>query len=147
MGYGVPAAIGAALACPGASVVCVSGDGSILMNIQELATIKRYRLPVKIVLLDNASLGMVRQWQELFYEQRYSEVDLSDNPDFVQVAQAFGIPAFAIERRDEVQPALDRLLAAPGAMLLHVKIDPRSNVWPLVPPGRSNAQMMGAAIQ
>ena len=147
MGYGVPAAIGAALACPGASVVCVSGDGSILMNIQELATIKRYRLPVKIVLLDNASLGMVRQWQELFYEQRYSEVDLSDNPDFVQVAQAFGIPAFAIERRDEVQPALDRLLAAPGAMLLHVRIDPRSNVWPLVPPGRSNAQMMGAAIQ
>jgi acetolactate synthase-1/2/3 large subunit len=143
----VPAAIGVALARPGAQVVCVSGDGSILMNVQELATIRRYALPVKIVLLDNASLGMVRQWQELFYAERYSEVDLSDNPDFVQVAQAFGVPAFAIDRREQVEPALERLLAAPGAMLLHVRIDPRSNVWPLVPPGRSNGQMIEASIR
>ncbi len=142
MGYGVPAAVGAALARPDARVVCVSGDGSIMMNVQELATIRRYNLPVKIVLLDNSSLGMVRQWQELFFDQRFSEVDLSDNPDFARVAQAFGLQAMTIERRDQVRGALEALLAAPGPMLLHVKIDARSNVWPLVPPGRANVEMI-----
>jgi acetolactate synthase-1/2/3 large subunit len=97
---------------------------------------------VKIVLLDNSRLGMVRQWQELFFGERYSEVDLSDNPDFAQVARAFRIPAATIERRDEVEPALRELLAAEGSFLLHVKIDARANVWPLVPPGKSNAQMI-----
>ena len=88
MGYGLPAAIGAQIACPDANVINVTGDGSIMMNIQELATIKRYNLPVKIVVMDNQCLGMVRQWQELFLERRYSETDLSDNPDFVKVAEA-----------------------------------------------------------
>lgn len=145
MGYGLPAAIGAQLAQPDARVVCVSGDGSIMMNVQELATLKRYGIPVKIVLLDNSCLGMVRQWQELFHAERYSEVDLSDNPDFVAVAQAFGIEAFAVEERDRVDDAIARLLAAEGPVLCHVKIDPRANVWPLVPPGKSNAQMLEAA--
>ncbi|HVH33047.1 MAG TPA: thiamine pyrophosphate-dependent enzyme, partial [Tahibacter sp.] len=145
MGFGLPAAIGAQLARPGATVVCVSGDGSIMMNIQELATLKRYNIPVKIVLLDNSSLGMVRQWQELFFERRYSEVDLSDNPDFAELARAFGIPAFAIDRRDQVDGAVQRLLREPGPMLCHVKIDARENVWPLVPPGKSNGEMMGCA--
>src|SRR3546814_6480310 len=90
-GFGLPAAIGAQLQDARAQVICVSGDGSFLMNVQELATVARYRLPVKIVLLDNQALGMVRQWQELFFERRYSEVDLSDNPDFAAVAGAFGI--------------------------------------------------------
>ncbi|HLS04781.1 MAG TPA: thiamine pyrophosphate-dependent enzyme, partial [Wenzhouxiangella sp.] len=143
MGYGLPAAMGAWLARPGRPVLCVSGDGSIMMNIQELATLRRYGIPVKIVLLDNAALGLVRQWQELFHAERYSEVDLSDNPDFTEVAQAFGIEAFSVSRRDEVDAALDRLLTAKGPALLHVKIDPRANVWPLVPPGHDNASMLG----
>jgi acetolactate synthase-1/2/3 large subunit len=145
MGFGLPAAIGAQLAKPDACVVCVSGDGSIMMNIQELATLKRYGIPVKIVLLDNSCLGMVRQWQELFFAERYSEVDLSDNPDFAELARAFGIPAFTVERRDQVPEAIVRLLSEPGPLFCHVKIDPRANVWPLVPPGKSNAQMMGCA--
>lgn len=143
MGYGLPAAMGAWLACPERPVVCVSGDGSIMMNIQELATLRRYGIPVKIVLLDNAALGLVRQWQELFHAERYSEVDLSDNPDFTEVAQAFGIKAFSVSRRDEVDATLGRLLTAKGPALLHVKIDPRANVWPLVPPGHDNASMLG----
>jgi acetolactate synthase-1/2/3 large subunit len=145
MGFGLPAAIGAQLARPGATVICVSGDGSIMMNIQELATLRRYNIPVKIVLLDNSSLGMVRQWQELFFDKRYSEVDLSDNPDFAELARAFGIPAFTIERRDQVDGAVQRLLREPGPLFCHVKIDARENVWPLVPPGKSNAEMMGCA--
>jgi acetolactate synthase-1/2/3 large subunit len=115
----------------------VTGDGSIMMNIQELATIKRYGLPVKILLLDNSCLGMVRQWQELFFEERYSEVDLSDNPDFVELSQALGIPAFRLERKDDEDEAVRRLLEADGPMLCHCLIDPKENVWPLVPPGNS----------
>ena len=145
MGFGLPAAIGAQLARPDACVVCVSGDGSIMMNIQELATLKRYGIPVKIVLLDNSCLGMVRQWQELFFAERYSEVDLSDNPDFAVLARAFGIPAFTVDRADQVPAAIERLLEEDGPLFCHVKIDPRANVWPLVPPGKSNAQMMGCA--
>ncbi len=142
MGYGLPAAIGAALADPGADVYCVSGDGSFMMNVQELATLRRYQLPVKIVLLDNSMLGLVRQWQDLFFDGNYSEVDLSDNPDFVDVANAFGVEAFAVERRDEVDGAIERLIEATGPILAHVRIDPEENVWPLVPPGKSNAEMM-----
>ena len=142
MGFGVPAAMGVKLGHPETTVVCVSGDGSIMMNIQELATLRRYGIAVKIVLLDNSSLGMVRQWQELFFAERYSEIDLSDNPDFAELARAFGIGASTIERRDQVDAALQALLAAEGPHLLHVKIDPRANVWPLVPPNSPNHQMM-----
>ena len=139
MGFGLPAALGAQLACPQAQVVCVSGDGSFLMNVQELATLGRYRLPVKIVLLDNSSLGMVRQWQELFFAERYSEIDLSDNPDFVALAHSFGIRSEHLDRADGCEAALQRLLATPGPALLHVAIDAHANVWPLVPPNRNNA--------
>jgi acetolactate synthase I/II/III large subunit len=142
MGYGVPAGVGALLADPDATVITVSGDGSIMMNIQELATLRRYRLPLKIVLIDNSQLGMVRQWQELFFEENFSEIDLSDNPDFADLAQAFGIEAFTIDHRDEVPAAIERLLATSGPILLHVRIDPRANVWPLVPPNSSNVQML-----
>jgi acetolactate synthase-1/2/3 large subunit len=142
MGFGLPAAIGAQMQDAGARVFCVSGDGSFLMNVQELATLRRYNLPVKIVLLDNQALGMVRQWQELFFDKRYSEIDLSDNPDFVAVAQAFGIEALHVERADEVEAALQALLDAKGPALLHVAIDTAANVWPLVPPNRNNAEML-----
>ncbi|MBA8884460.1 acetolactate synthase-1/2/3 large subunit [Dokdonella fugitiva] len=144
MGFGLPAAIGAQMQDPRARVICVSGDGSFLMNVQELATLRRYGLPVKIVLLDNRALGMVRQWQELFFDRRYSEIDLSDNPDFVAVARAFGIEARRVERAGDVGAALEVLLAARGPALLHVAIDTGANVWPLVPPNHNNAQMLDA---
>lgn len=145
MGYGLPAAIGAQLGQPDARVICVSGDGSFMMNVQELATIKRYGLPVKIVLFDNSTLGMVRQWQELFFAERYSEIDLSDNPDFIDLAKVFEVPGRRITHRAEQSRAIAELLAAPGAYLLHVCIDPKDNVWPLVPPGKSNSDMMEGA--
>jgi len=144
MGFGLPAAIGAQLQDPNAKVICVSGDGSFLMNVQELATLRRYGLPVKIVLLDNQALGMVRQWQELFFERRYSEIDLSDNPDFGALARAFGVHALQVERADGVEAALRALLDAPGPAVLHVAIDTAANVWPLVPPNHNNAQMLDA---
>ncbi len=142
MGYGIPAGIGALLAQPDKTVVTVSGDGSIMMNIQELATLNRYGIPLKILLVDNSSLGLVRQWQELFHQERYSEVDLSDNPDFVAVAKSFGVPGFRVDRRDQVDEAIDRLLNSEGPMLAHVCIDPKANVWPLVPPGATNDVML-----
>ena len=145
MGYGIPAGIGALLADPSATVVTVSGDGSIMMNIQELATLRRYRLPLKILLLDNSQLGMVRQWQELFFNENFSEIDLSDNPDFAEVARAFGIEAFTIDYRAEVPAAIARLLGTDGPILCHARIDPRENVWPLVPPNKSNIEMMEKA--
>jgi acetolactate synthase-1/2/3 large subunit len=145
MGYGIPAGIGALIADPEATVITVSGDGSIMMNIHELATIRRYRLPLKILLLDNSQLGMVRQWQELFFNQNFSEIDLSDNPDFAEVARAFGIEAFTIDYRSEVPGAIERLLKTEGPILCHARIDPRENVWPLVPPNKSNIEMMEKA--
>jgi acetolactate synthase-1/2/3 large subunit len=145
MGFGLPAGIGAKLADPDAAVVVVAGDGGFMMNVQELATLRRYGVAVKVLLLDNSSLGLVRQWQELFFDGNYSEVDLSDNPDFVKVAEAFGVEAFRISRRGEVEAGIARLLAADGPCLAHVIIDPRENVWPLVPPGKNNAEMMEGA--
>lgn len=142
MGFGLPAAIGAQVACPQDTVICVSGDGSIMMNIQELGTIKRRQLPVKILLLDNQRLGMVRQWQQLFFEERYSETCLTDNPDFLTIASAFDIPGQKISRKDQIDAALDTLLTSEGSYFLHVVIDEGENVWPLVPPGASNTQMM-----
>ncbi|WP_045767179.1 acetolactate synthase 2 catalytic subunit [Xanthomonas albilineans] len=142
MGFGLPAAMGAQFACPDRTVVLVSGDGSFMMNVQELVTIARCKLPVKIVLLDNSSLGMVRQWQELFFAERYSEIDLSDNPDFAALTQVFGIPAKRITARNQVEDGLAELLAQPGPALLHVVIDARANVWPLVPPNSANSTML-----
>lgn len=142
MGFGLPAAVGAQVARPNDTVICISGDGSFMMNVQELGTVKRKQLPLKIVLLDNQRLGMVRQWQQLFFEERYSETTLTDNPDFLVLASAFGIPGQHITRKDQVEAALDAMLSSEGPYLLHVSIDELENVWPLVPPGASNAQMM-----
>ncbi|RKS86976.1 acetolactate synthase large subunit [Orbus hercynius] len=142
MGFGLPAAIGAQIARPDDCVICISGDGSFMMNIQELATIKRRNLPIKMVLIDNSRLGMVRQWQQLFFKERYSETDLSDNPDFLVLASAFNIPGRLITTKAEVLPAIEQLLTTEGAFLLHVKIDAMENVWPLVPPGAANHDML-----
>ncbi|TCC00781.1 acetolactate synthase 2 catalytic subunit [Kosakonia quasisacchari] len=142
MGFGLPAAVGAQVARPDDTVICISGDGSFMMNVQELGTVKRKQLPLKIVLLDNQRLGMVRQWQQLFFNERYSETTLTDNPDFLMLASAFGIPGQHITRKDQVEAALDTMLTSPGPYLLHVSIDELENVWPLVPPGASNSQML-----
>lgn len=144
MGFGLPAAIGVQCGFPKSKVITISGDGSIMMNIQELATLARYDLPVKVVLFDNSALGMVRQWQQLFFDNRESEVDLSDNPDFAKVAEAFGITAKRVETREEVDSAIELLHSHSGPLFLHVLIDRVENVWPLVPPGANNAQMIDA---
>jgi len=145
MGFGLPAAIGAQVSRPDALVITVTGDGSIMMNIQELATLKRYQIPIKIVLVDNARLGMVRQWQELFFQERYSEIDLSDNPDFVALAAAFDIKAQRITKKSEVDAALAEMMTHPGPYLLQISIDEYSNVWPLVPPDTANHKMIEAS--
>ena len=142
MGFGLPAAVGAKKARPQDEVILVTGDGSLMMNIQELGSIKRGNLPVKILLLDNQRLGMVRQWQDLFWNKRRNETILDDNPDFVMLANAFGIPAERIESADDVDAAINRLLNSNTAYLLQVCIPPDECVWPLVPPGACNADMV-----
>lgn len=142
MGFGLPAAIGAKKARPNDDVILITGDGSIMMNIQELGTFKRGKTPVKIVLLDNQRLGMVRQWQELFFNARFSNTILDDNPDFVMLAAAFGIQGERITKGEEVDGALDRLLASKEAYFLHVCISSNENVWPLVPPNACNLDML-----
>lgn len=142
MGFGIPAAVGAQVARPDDMVIAVSGDGSFMMNVQELGTIKRRKLPVKILLIDNQRLGMVRQWQKLFFDGRYSETILTDNPDFVTLASAFDIPGETIVIKSQLKDALTRLLESDGPYLLHVSISEEENVWPLVPPGAPNDKMM-----
>ncbi len=142
MGFGLPAAIGAQISRPHDCIIAVTGDGSFMMNVQELSTIKRFQLPIKIVLIDNAKLGMVRQWQDLFFNGRLSETDLSDNPDFIALAQAFDIKAKQITQKSEVAAAIDDMFNHSGAYLLQVKIDAKDNVWPLVPPETANDKMM-----
>lgn len=142
MGFGLPAAIGAQFANRKSTVLNVTGDGSFMMNAQELATIRRYNLPVKLIIMDNQCLGMVRQQQELFYNNRESQINLDDNPDFVAMARAFDIPALKIERTDQVRRGIETILAYNGPMLLHVAIAREENVWPVVKPGGSNRDMI-----
>lgn len=136
MGFGLPAAIGAAVGNPGRPVLMISGDGGFQMNMQELATIRRYRLPVKMLVLDNAFLGMVRQWQQLFYESRYSGTTMDDNPDFAALAEVMGIPGRSIEKPEECEGALRELLEHQGPMLLHAKVASHANVLPMIPAGK-----------
>jgi acetolactate synthase-1/2/3 large subunit len=144
MGFGLPAAIGAAIAHPGRPVAAIVGDGGFQMSFAELATLKRYNVPVKILLIDNQRLGMVRQWQELFYDRRYSATDLSDNPDFVMIARAYGIAAELLETPADLDAALERFWRADGPVLLQCACHPHENVWPLVPPGGSTSEAMEA---
>ena len=145
MGFGLPAAIGAQLAHPERCVVAIAGDGGFQMTSSELATLRRYDLPVKILLIDNRRLGMVRQWQELFYDKRYSATDLSDNPDFVAIARAYGLRSEFVADPSDLDAALTRMLASPEAMLLHCACFPTENCWPLIPPGASAEETLGPA--
>jgi len=144
MGFGLPAAIGAQTALEGQQVVCVAGDASILMNIQELGTLAQYQLPVKIIIINNGWLGMVRQWQESFYGERYSASDMSQGmPNFPALAEAFGGEGMAIENRGQLHSSLREALNHPGPVLVDVKVRRDENCYPMVPPGKSNAQMVG----
>ncbi len=145
MGFGLPAAIGASLAAPGKRVACVSGDGSILMNIQELATLAELDLPVAILVFNNANLGMVRQQQELFYRQRYSASLFESVPDFAAVARAFGIRGAQVEPNRDPLGVIADALAKPGPCLIDIPIRVGANVYPIVPPGAANRQMIAAA--
>ena len=142
MGFGFPAAIGAAYACPGQTVCCVAGDGSLMMNIQELDTCARYNIPVKIMLLNNACLGNVRQWQYLFYNCRYSNTIYTRNPDFVALSESMGVPAFSVSSPGELRPAIEKMLEEPGPALLDVRIPQGAMVLPMVYPGDSIDNMV-----
>ena len=132
MGYGLPASMGVHYARPDQTVFDIAGDGSIQMNIQEFGTIAQYKIPVKVAILNNQYLGMVRQWQELFYDRRYSFTELPP-VDFVKIAQAYGIDGVRVESRDEVQSALKTAISTPGPFVLDFRIEREENVFPIVP--------------
>ena len=143
MGFGLPAAIGAAFARPGETVVCVAGDGSIQMNIQELATLSKHQLPVVIAILNNGVLGMVRQWQELFHAQRYSEIYLADsNPDFAKLAEAYGIEGHNVFDRETAARVIPEALAKKKPVLLNFVVYEAEQVWPMIPAGAGVDEMI-----
>lgn len=139
MGYGLPAAIGAAATCPKRSVICVSGDGSFQMNLQELITAVKYQLPLKIAILNNGYLGMVRQWQELFYQGRYSQVKMT-SPNFAQLAQAYGVAGFRAQTEEEAKQIITEAFQCTGPVLMEFNIMEEENVYPMVPPNHNNHQ-------
>ena len=142
MGYGFPAAIGAQLALPDKKVIVVAGDGSIQMNIQELATAVANRLPVKVVILNNGHLGMVRQWQELFYKGNYSQTNMEAQPDFVKLAEAYGADGYRIEKPEDLLPVLKKALDSPNPAFVDVRVEREENVYPIVPAGAALDEML-----
>lgn len=144
MGFGFPASIGAAIGCPDKTVVLVAGDGSFQMNSQEMATAAVHHVPVKVFILDNRCLGMVHQWQRLFYEERYSSTFLDATPDFVKLADAYGWQGERVENPVDFDAALARMLAATGPYLLDVAISPDQSVYPMVAPGHAISEVIGA---
>jgi acetolactate synthase-1/2/3 large subunit len=142
MGFGLPAAIGAQMACPDRLVVDVAGDGSIQMNIQELATAVQYSLPVKVVILNNRYLGMVRQWQELFYERRYSATDMEHAPNFAMLAESYGALGLKATKPEEVDPVLEQGLKSPGPAMMDFWVAREEGVYPMVPAGAALSEML-----
>jgi acetolactate synthase-1/2/3 large subunit len=144
MGFGMPAAMGVQTAFPSEQVICVAGDASILMNIQELGTLNQYNLPVKVVVLNNGWQGMVRQWQESFYGERYSASEMTGGmPNFPMVAEGFGVKGVRISERASLRQQLSEALNHPGPAFIEVQVRRNENCYPMVPPGASNAQMVG----
>ena len=142
MGYGFPAAMGVQVAQPGAIVIDIAGDGSILMNIQELTTVVENNLPVKIAILNNAYLGMVRQWQQLLYDKRYSATSLSAQPDFVKVAEAFGAVGLRATKPEEVEPVIREAINTPRPVVMDFRVEPEECVMPMVPAGKAMHEML-----
>jgi len=142
MGYGLPAAIGAQIAFPDRLVIDIAGDGSIQMNIQELATIIQYNLPIKIAILNNGYLGMVRQWQELFYEKRYSQTVLDVAPDFIKLAEAYGALGLRATKPEEVVPVIEKAFSTPAPVIMDFVVEPEECVYPMVPAGAPINKML-----
>ena len=142
MGYGFPASIGAQFAFPDKKVIAVAGDGSLQMNIQELATVVANKLPIKVVILNNRYLGMVRQWQELFYNNNYSSTNMEAQPDFVKLAEAYGAEGYRIEKAEDMRAVLEKALASPNPAFIDVVVEREENVYPIVPVGAALDEML-----
>ncbi|WP_327785521.1 thiamine pyrophosphate-dependent enzyme [Sphingomonas changnyeongensis] len=142
MGYGLPAAIGAQIGHPGALVIDIAGEASIQMNIQELATATQYRLPVKVFILNNEYMGMVRQWQDLTYGGRHAESYSDSLPDFVRLAEAYGWKGIRIERRDELEDGIADMLAHDGPVMVDCRVAKLANCFPMIPSGAAHTDML-----
>jgi acetolactate synthase-1/2/3 large subunit len=143
MGFGLPAALGAAVGMPDETVVCVTGDGSVQMNSQELATCVANRIPVKVLILNNGYLGMVRQWQELFWDNRYSHVDMGQSPDFVKLAEAYGATGVRLTSKDTLVDDLRAAIATEGPVVVDIRVTREENVYPMISPGAAAREMVG----
>ena len=143
MGFGLPSAMGAKVAMPDEQVVCVAGDGSVIMNVQELATCVTEKIPVKVFIMNNGYLGMVRQWQELFWDRRYSAVDMGTSPDWVALAEAFGATGMRIEDKAELREGMDAALAMDGPVVCDVRVSREENCYPMIPAGQAARDMVG----
>jgi acetolactate synthase-1/2/3 large subunit len=143
MGFGLPAAMGAAVACPDVPVVCLAGDGSVQMNSQELATCVTEKIPVKTFIMNNGYLGMVRQWQELFWDRRYSAVDMGTSPDFAKLADAYGALGMRITKKEELVEGMKTALAADGPVVVDVAVTKEENCYPMIPAGQAARDMVG----
>jgi acetolactate synthase-1/2/3 large subunit len=144
MGFGLPAAIGAKVACPDETVVCVAGDGSLIMNIQELATCVSENIGVKIFLMNNGYMGMVRQWQELFWDRRYSAVEMGASPDWVKLAEAFGATGLFCDKADDLEATMAKALETEGPVLVDVRVAAEENCYPMIPPGNAARDLVEA---
>jgi acetolactate synthase-1/2/3 large subunit len=143
MGFGLPSALGAKVACPDDTVVCLAGDGSLIMTCQELATCVTENIPVKVFLMNNGYLGMVRQWQELFWDKRYSSVDMGASPDWVKLAEAFGATGMRITQKDELADGMKTALETDGVVLVDVHVTKEENCYPMIPAGQAARDMVG----
>jgi len=143
MGFGLPAAMGAAVGCPDQLVVCVAGDGSVQMNMQELATCAQEKIPVKVLIMNNGYLGMVRQWQELFWDKRYSHVDMGEYPDFVKLAEAYGATGLRLRDKATLVDDLRKAMAVDGPVIVDVRVTREENTYPMIPAGRPAREMVG----
>ncbi len=143
MGFGLPAAIGAALACPDSTVICITGDGSLFMNLAELSTAAELQLNIKVLVFNNQHLGLVRQQQNLFYQQNFFAIRYERPTDYAMVAKGMGFEAYNISREDDINAILERVLAEKGPCLLNIPIDEKEHVWPMVPPGKPNTEAIG----
>jgi acetolactate synthase I/II/III large subunit len=135
MGFGLPAAVGVQVGCPDELVVCIDGDGSFQMNTQELATVGQYQLPIKVFILNNRAYGMVRQWQEMFFDGRYSHSELDYSPDFVKVAEAYGIKGMRVVGADDLAQAVGEAVSYEGPVVVECLVRREERVLPMVPPG------------
>jgi acetolactate synthase I/II/III large subunit len=143
MGFGLPAAMGAKVGCPDEQVICIAGDGSVQMNMQELATCAQEGIAVKVFIMNNGYLGMVRQWQELFWDRRYSQVDMGKYPDFVKLAEAYGAAGIRLTDKTTLVDDVRAALATPGPVLVDVRVTPEENVYPMIAPGQAARNMVG----